>query len=259
MRTLPPVETEKETERHANKEFRDAATEWGAFIFTGLSTVIFFLQLIVFGKQAQRLKETILKMDQVSAAQSTDMSNSIKEAARAADGMEKSAAAMTMVASTLENTAERQLRAYLTVINGGAIFQEKNREKGENLRFEAKPMMVNTGQTPARKVTYQAVAAILPTPLPDDFNFPPGIPTSGRGDLGSQGHFVMNAIVSEFVDDISVEDIKNGNQQSLYVWGTIVYEDIFNKLRQTKFCLRYQWLLDGTVNAFYETKYNEAE
>src|SRR5262249_20928665 len=51
-------------------------------------------------------------------------------------------------------TTRAQLRAYLSVVIGTAVYQERDK----NLRFEAKPTIVNTGQTPAYNVRYRIKA-----------------------------------------------------------------------------------------------------
>ena len=61
-----------------------------------------------------------------------------------------------------EEVSKRELRAYLTVVIGQAIFQERRSvEDGGDLMFECRPLIVNSGQTPARKVTFKARAAII--------------------------------------------------------------------------------------------------
>lgn len=130
-----------------------------------------------------------------------------------------------------ENTASTQMRAYCTVIVNDGIFQES----GRNIRFEARPRIVNTGNTPAHKVRYRAAAAILPNILPDDFTFPLPQTEIGGAVLGPHHHFDMSATVNSFVLDADVESIKRCNDNALHAWGIVTYIDAFGKERQTKF------------------------
>jgi len=116
------------------------------------------------------------------------------------------------------------MRAYLTVIIGGGLYQERNK----NLKFEGRPILINTGQTPARKVGYRASAAILPVELPEDFSFPLPAKSAGASVIGPQQSNIMFAVVESFVPDQDVEVIKSGkDNRALYVWGVVTYEDFF--------------------------------
>jgi hypothetical protein len=55
--------------------------------------------------------------------------------------------ATTKLVEEADRSSKKELRAYVSVVVGSAVYQE--REK--NLRFEGKPLMVNTGRTPAYK------------------------------------------------------------------------------------------------------------
>jgi hypothetical protein len=121
---------------------------------------------------------------------------------------------LTQVRDTREAT-KRELRAYLTVVIGGAVYQERPK----NLRFEAKPMMLNTGRTPAHKVRYRAAAQILTHPLPPEFGFNVETAFVGSGILGLGGNFILNAVVPDFVDDAEVSPIKQGRAVDSCLFG----------------------------------------
>lgn len=202
---------------------------------------VFVLQLAVFGYQAWKLRETV----EAAQAQSIDTKNSIAESARAATAMEgvsksvaiSAEAAKESVASIKERTA-MQMRAYLTVVVGSAVYQE--REK--NVRFEGKPLLLNTGQTPAQKVGVKTRAAILPNPLPEEFDFSIPGPYPAGAVLGPGQNYMLSAIVSDFVEDGLVAGIKNGTAgRFLHVWGTVTYEDIFKQPHHTNFYQILTW------------------
>jgi Sec-independent protein translocase protein TatA len=231
-------------------------------IFIGVSqSIIFVLQLVVFGYQAWKLQETV----KAAADQSGDMKNSIRQATRAADAMEKSAGAATIASqaatesvATIKETMTRQQRAYLCINFGSAIFQK--RETG--FRFEVRLILVNFGLTPGYKVSYKARASVLPFPLPDDFDFSlPDTPTTSESTLGGFGQ--QQLILSAFVDRIYSEEeeaeIKAGSTKRLYMFGTANYQDVYHISRYTNFCLSVVWLNDGNAMGFYTRRHNDAD
>ena len=70
-------------------------------------------------------------------------------------------------------TTRAQLRAYLSVIIGTAVYQERDK----NFRFEAKPAIVNNGQTPAYNVRYRIKADIFTDSVAASYTFrePPDV------------------------------------------------------------------------------------
>jgi hypothetical protein len=226
-------------------------------IATGILAAIGFLQLAVFGYQAYQLRETV----QAATDQSKAMERSIAEANRLASAMENAAkdiavsarAATDSVAAVKERTAQ-QMRAYLSVIVGSGVYQE--REK--NFKFQGKPLLVNTGNTPAHKVTFRASAAILPVPLPDDFAFP--LPAAGIGGpvIGPHQNYTITPVVQDFCDDADVESIKRGDGKALCAWGIVTYTDVFEQPQETQFCQIITWLPDGKVWVYYPPRHNDA-
>jgi hypothetical protein len=157
--------------------------------------------------------------------------------------------------SHAESTARHQLRAYLTVIVGGALYQE--RDKG--LRFEARPSIVNTGQTTAHDVAYWANAAILTILIPANFNFPPppNVQWVGGAVLGPRHDFIANAVVPDFVPDEEINAIKDGDGRALCVWGRVAYRDVFGGIHFTEFSQILTWLPNGQIFGRYE-RHNRA-
>src|SRR6266704_580495 len=232
---------------------------WVLVIITALAVRAAIKTLGSINAQVEEMRKTGEQTDKLIAeniAQSTSMQKSVAEATRLASAMEvvskeiavSSKAAVENVAALKERTAQ-QMRAYLTVIIGSAIYQE--RAKG--LKFEGKPIVVNTGHTPARKVSFRASAAILPAPLPEDFGFALSGEIKSSATVGAQQNAHLSAIVDDFVGDAEVEDIKSGNKgKCLWVWGIVTYEDIFGQEQSTRFCQSLFWFADGkTVYGYY--------
>lgn len=157
VRTLPAPKTQEESTREAKDRDEKTANDRHVVELTGLLVLIGFLQFLVYAYQAKKLRETVKSAGEQSAA----MERHIREAARSATAMEN-------VAATMQLNAAKQLRAYLTVIIGTAIYQD--REDGKV--FEGKVLLVNNGFTPARNIRHWSKAGILPFPLPDDFTLP---------------------------------------------------------------------------------------
>jgi hypothetical protein len=193
------------------------------------------------------------------------MQASIAEALRAATAMENVAQGIDLSAKATLTNAEilrertaMQMRAYLSVVIGNGLYQE--RHKG--LRFDVRPVVLNSGHTPAHNFTYWATARILPNPLPDDFDFPKGGDSLRSGFvLGPHQNVIINATVPDFVDDDEVNEIKGGRDRRVCVWGVVFYEDVFGEKRQTKFCHSIFWLngpQGEVINGNYAAKHNEA-
>jgi hypothetical protein len=229
-------------------------------VFTGglgVSTVMLWL---AGEKQIELAREA-------STAQSAEMQASINEAVRAATAMEEVAAGIAVSAqaaqdsvATLKERTAIQMRAYLTVLIHQGVYQE--RDKG--LKFEVKPMLINSGQTPAHKVTYRARAAVFPYPLPDSVTLdPPEDTLRSALVLGPQQNIIMNALVDTVFDDDVADDIKSGKKMRAYIWGTATYFDAFGVPHQTNFCHSVYWVVlpDGKffVTGNYAARHNDAD
>jgi hypothetical protein len=256
-----PAPNSSEDTKHVSNEGNDKSlTDWLLVIFTGLLVVVGVGQGVVFGWQGWQLRKTVI----AAGEQSKDMKAYIVEAARAANAMEhvgaqvalSAKAAQDSIAAMRERSAA-QMRAYLSVNVGIAVFQE--RDKG--IRFEAKPSIMNNGFTPAYRVRYRAKAAIKVLPLPPDFNFnlPRGTETTG-GVIGSHANSIMGVVVEDYVPDDDVEDIKIGANRKgvLHVWGVVEYDDIFGEPHETEFGQSIIWLPNGTIWGMHLSAHSKA-
>jgi hypothetical protein len=265
VKQLPPDKTQAETDQEAQDRAQKATTDGRLVYFTKwlvIATLILgavgTLQLFVFGDQARQLRKTV----EAAADQAVDMKVSIAQATRTAKAMEdvathfeRSVAQAEQSTAKFEARMAMQTRAYITVLVGDSIYQE--REK--NLRFQARPALMNTGNTFARKVGHRSKAAILPVPLPDNFDFPLPEERAGASVVGAHQNATISAVVDEFVEDAEVESIKNGSAgRILYVWGIVYYEDIFGMPRETKFCQALTWLPNGKTWGVFIDGFNDA-
>ncbi|MGB8458205.1 MAG: hypothetical protein WCE50_10825 [Candidatus Acidiferrum sp.] len=216
------------------------------------------------GKQTDKLifeniaqTKSLIEQSQSLAKSAYHLGESAAEARRSASAMEevaKGIAISSQAARQSISAINQQMRAYLSVVIGNAVFQE--RFKG--LKFEGKPTLVNTGNTPAKNVSYRAGAAIMNFPLPEDFAFPLNIVRQSTATIGAHQNAILSIIVDDFVDDSEVEDIKTGKaNKCLFVWGVVTYDDIFGDHQTSKFCQSLFWNPNGTVYGFYYPKHNE--
>lgn len=144
------------------------------------------------------------------------LGESVAEANRSASAMEsiaKEISVSSKAALASVTAINQQMRAYLCVIIGAALYQER----AKSLKFQAVPSIVNAGLTPAHKVSFRASAAILPIPLPEDFGFPLPPATSGTSVIGPRQNITVSPYVEDYCDDAEVEGIKSGTQgKALY-------------------------------------------
>jgi hypothetical protein len=192
------------------------------------------------------------------------MAASAAEAVRAANAMENvarhiavSAKAATESGASIRERTAQQMRAYLSVIIGAATYQET----GKDIRFEARPAVVNTGQTPAHQVTHVIRAAIMPLPFPPlgfDF-FLPAQENQVGPVIGPRQDRSLIAIVDTFVLDAYVERIKQGAGFALAVWGTINYVDVFGEAHFTNFCQVLTWRPNNSVLGYYIAEHNDSD
>jgi hypothetical protein len=132
-----------------------------------------------------------------------------------------------------DKTAERQLRAYLSI-------------EPVSLRdFVAgrRPMVVfivkNIGQTPAHRVRIIGDMDIFPHPLinnqPDLVIPDPNAPIPTRA-LHPTFTFEAEAVLGRLLTSQDVMRVYGGVHYCLYVFGIVIYEDAFGEERRTKFC-----------------------
>jgi hypothetical protein len=288
VKQIPSPKTQEESAQDAKERADKTKNDRKLVEFTGILALLGFLQLVVFsiqsyylrktvqaaGEQAEDMKRAITESARSATAvekvaqhlessictaieQSKSLESTVRETARFASAMERAAehiAASSEVARASVNSINQQMRAYLVVDIGSAVYQDR----ANNKKFQAIPSIVNAGLTPAHKVSFIARAAILPNPLPDDFAFPLPDAPSGTSVIGPRQTITICPIVDDFCDDGDVEAIKAGNQgQGLYTWGVFTYEDIFGKPQYAKFCQLYTWFPDGKTWGYFANRHNE--
>ncbi len=129
-------------------------------------------------------------------------------------------------------SSEIQLRAYVAA-TVTALSRFSPDEKVE-IVFEVK----NHGQTPASNVRCFAKIQVWPFPLPDDFDMGKiEDPIKGTFSLApTAGRHVACASGSP-IDRATVNEILNEGTVRVYLAGKVLYEDMFGKKRETRFCV----------------------
>jgi len=173
----------------------------------------------------------------------------------------RSAKATEDTVKLARETSRHQLRAYLSVSIGSAIYQERRpAENGGDLKFECRPLLVNTGQTYAKNLRFKARSAILSVPLPSGMHLPEGFDDGiGEGFMAPQQQANMFATVEGFCQDSEIDNIKkmSGNM-GLYTWGLVTYKDIFGETHFTRFCHHIYWS-GSEVRGLYVPGRNDAD
>jgi hypothetical protein len=158
-----------------------------------------------------------------------DSGKAVKAAGRSAKAMEDTVAHM-------KDTAERDLRAYLTLpvitVSDPATWQPDG--------FHATGTIRNAGRTPAFRVRISSRIAIglSPTeawkglPTPDDAFGPSGLLGPGES---STHQLQVQAVTAELYGRL------RGGAHYLFLTGTIRYVDCFETERTTNFCRRVEW------------------
>jgi hypothetical protein len=249
VKIAPSVKTPEETAGEAEDRKEKSANDRHIVYLTAALALLAFLQLLVYIYQSIKLRQTV----QGATEQSKAMDRHVGEATRSANAMEN-------VVAVINFGNHAALRAYLTVIIGSAIYQEHREDIGD-LRFEAKPLIANTGNTPARKVSFKKAAAILPIPIPEEFQFPlPEEETADAGTVGAHQNYVISGLVEDLVPWEDVGTIKKGISKALCVWGIVHYEDMFGGKHYTKFGQILTWQIDGkTVMGYFIAGQNDGD
>jgi hypothetical protein len=177
---------------------------------------------------------------------------------RQAEHSRVAAASAVRGVEIVRDSAQRELRAYLTV-HAGTIDLQINTM---NRRFEAHPLVHNSGQTPAYNVRFRIGFGMLPLPLPPtmDLFLGPDDPNTGdRFTLPSKGNHNLFVSAPRMYSDEEVRQVNALDGNALYVYGQIAYEDIFRREWRTNFS--YYIILSsiqGVNDRWMTSRYNDA-
>lgn len=233
------------------------ATSWSIVAtllsFIGLCAIIFSLRQTNRALRiAQRDRATATRRAMAQAEETKDALASGRQSARSMAQVAKTLQAQSALVAKTAETSKRiadaqqdhavmQMRAYLSVTVGAATFQER----GRNMRFEARPQIINSGSTSARDLAFRIKAAILPYPPPENIQWDTPPISGEQGFIPPHQDRIMSATVSDFIEETMVHRTMMRDGLCLYVWGKVIYKDAFDNDRETNFGQSLYWLPDN--------------
>jgi hypothetical protein len=144
------------------------------------------------------------------------------------------------------NSAQRQLRAYISMRE---IFipTPKWASATNQVIMQANVRYINCGQTPAHKVRVSANFGVFPLPHPSGFR-PPLIPLDENVIGNTVGPQIKESIQAGhnpayLIPMAEYLEIQRGKTKKLFVFGRIVYDDVFGKECTTNFCDEVNFLV----------------
>jgi hypothetical protein len=167
--------------------------------------------------------------------------HALKLAERASNGTkdalaiaERNAEAADKLSDIANESMERQLRAY---VNAGNPLSSQHYDPAKSeYWWSFYELMTNFGSTPAHDVLSQLWHEIRPDELPADFSFDKNDPNTITAVIGPLG------TLRTAKANISADQARQIYEGSLYfyLWGWVVYRDVFagSNQRKTRFCYR---------------------
>ncbi len=259
VRTASAAETAPQGEQESSWLLAHLTPDW-LLTYSTIALMLFTALLWRATRQAVIGGERAVEAAVAAAGAAKDQAVALTKTAATMEALAKASQASSettiAMAATQRDFWQRQLRAYLAVEVGGAVYQVGEK----NLRFEVKPVLVNTGHTPAYRVAVSARAEVISIPVTDSFNFYVPDPIEGTGSVVGQGQQRgLSAILDYFVDEQEVEAIKRGRPRALCAWGTVRYVDVFDVPHEVRFCHTVYWLPDGSVRGHYAPHGNHSD
>jgi hypothetical protein len=225
LKTQTESEQEAEDRKEKTQNDRQLVTFTGSLVTaTYLLGAVAVFQLVVFGYQSVKLKQTV----EAATRQEKLTSDSLDAMRRSADASTMAAAAAERTVEVMQATARQQLRAYL--FTGPS-------EVGPWDGSETSPTVIltikNYGQTPAYDFVVHGSQTIGPYDYDGELPQIPDVEPPSKGSVPpGETRFVRLRHMTIVPDDILA--IKDGSR-SIFVHGTLQYRDIFGQQHTTKF------------------------
>jgi hypothetical protein len=136
--------------------------------------------------------------------------------------------------SSADQTASRQLRAYISVEPGASLPQNKRR----GTVFEFRPIVVNNGLTPANDVRIWSLLEIAPPTIPSNFNYTIAPPLGYSGGsvttIGPRQNRFHSRLINRRLTITELKSLLKG-KTCVHIWGFVQYRDIFDHPQHTNF------------------------
>jgi len=239
VKVLDSPHRASDSAQHAKEGEGKATSDWGLIGVTGLLVLVGVGQAFLFWWQLRLIRASLVDA-KIAAGAARD----------SADIAERTAASM-------EDTARRELRAYI----GVTVYAPPKLVVGQ--RAELAIRIDNFGQTPARKTITWGAARIFPYPPVPNMDFSEITPTGDPEALlscypGSDGGIKDLVLTREPLTAEEGAAISVGTSERLYGYGTVYYEDVFKTTHHTEFC----FIVGGDTARFsylYSDQHNDAD
>ena len=195
-----------------------------------LVLLLFALAVAIF---AFRTSSSNTRLRAAAQHQAEDNRRAVAASEKAADSAERSAHAAEQALASMRDTAERQLRPYVTVKQ---FLQAPVKDERQNVHgWLLQVAWQNTGATPTKGFRYWAMLREFDGAIPDDFEFTPaGLKDFAGGELGSNGSVNSPPL---FVTQQQIARIQDGSRKALLL-GQADYGDMAGTVkRETRFCV----------------------
>ena len=209
------------------------ATVWLAVVTTILAGVTAGLWIATYNL-ARDAKRT-------ADRQRREMKISLAIAKRSANAAKNSAEAAERTVKIMKDTAEKQLRAYVAVLNTEIVNNASPAIPGRHVSI----WMKNFGQTPATAIDYWIITAPEKFPLEINLVKPPGTTVHRAGVIAPDHVFEVCA---------KIPLLTNGQEReitathALYVYGEFHYTDAFSRRQVSPF----RYMRRGGINWAHE-------
>lgn len=206
------------TDNSGNDPSRDGnAAEWRMVDLTGIMIGVMFAQFALFWWQLSMMRR------------------GVEDAETMAEAAKKSADAANLTAQIMKDTAERQLRAYVSIKEGWVFFDQ------DSTLLRTAIMIENCGQSPAYNFKIWSDCVVAPSEgfafeIPEEDPRPSSI-------VGPNGVCAIN--LERPITALEITAIASGIK-SIYVFGKIDYEDCFGTSRYHIF----RYCMSGAIKHF---------
>lgn len=232
--TANEVTTILPTEAHSPKEkvhamWYESPEVWIALLTAALVWVTY--RLVTYTKKLWAATVDLARdAKEASDRQFGKLEESLVIAKASSDAAKQSAESATKTVETMEANGERELRAYVFVSDEPPMGCDSNGDP------QAKILVTNHGRTPATELQCCAHMALQRFPL-DVTLEPPSFDGGSKSSLAPGAPpFRLFPNRGSPLNDAEKAAIIAG-QAAIFLWGEVVYVDVFRRERKTKFCL----------------------
>jgi hypothetical protein len=224
---LDSIQASTQTGQADKQHGEEAAINRRIARYTGALVGIGFLQALFFLWQLWMIRKSL-----------ADTEIAAKAARRSAKATQRSV-------ETMEDTARKQLRAYVMVEFGRMVKQDL-----DTLTLaQWYPRITNTGATPAHRLIATARMDVLGLPLPPEYYLAYNFGTiHSRATLHPrQRNTVTCAADRLFMEEEELARLRDGTERALYIYGRVEYLDIYDAPHHTNFCFWAIWKADDSL------------